>query len=225
MVVKLRGAGQGTAALVAEVIVGGLADLLGLAVPARAVVTLAADTPTDDRNDELADLLRASVGDNLGFQYLERARPFDRSDWSLVTADWASQVRWLDWLVLNGDRRPENPNVLVAGGRLWLIDHGAAVPFHHDWTAVTEETPARAEPALPHLLEDAATRLDEWDPVLTALVTRERLIDVVAAVPDSLLAPLVVPEATSERMMRRRAAYVAFLWKRLRAGRPRIDSS
>src|SRR5262245_61167283 len=100
-ILKLRGAAQGTAALVAEVIVGGIADRLGLPVPERRVLRLAPDTPTDDRNDELADLLNASRGENLGFRFLDRARTPRPEEIARVSADFASQVRWLDWLVMN----------------------------------------------------------------------------------------------------------------------------
>lgn len=216
---KLRGAAQGTAALVAEVIVGALADRLGLPVPERRPVTLAPSVPTDDRNDELADLLRASHGENLGFRYLDTARPFRPADLERVTTDFASQVRWLDWLTLNPDRTPANPNLLVDGRHFWLIDHGAALPFHHDWAAVTEQTPLRREIAHTHLFASAATRLVEWDPLLTSLLTRDRLTDAVAEVPASFLEPLLAGEAPADALTRRRAAYVAFLWKRLRGPR------
>lgn len=219
LLVKLRGAAQGPGSLVAEVIVGELADHLGLAVPARRVVTLATGTPTEDRNDELADLLAASVGENLGFQFLERTRAFEPADVARVSPEWASQVRWLDWLVLNPDRTPANPNILVQGSRFWLIDHGAALSFQHDWKAVTEQMPTRVEHALPHLFDGVATELRDWDPVLTSLLTRDRLTSAVASVPESFLLPLLEPAASGERLSRRREAYVAFLWKRLQGER------
>lgn len=212
--VKLRGAAQGPAVLVAEVIVAALADVLGLAVPRRAVIQLADTTPTDDRNDELADLLQASRGDNLGFEFLERAHPVDPTELAFVDRDWATQVRWLDWLVLNPDRTPASPNLLAHGRRGWLIDHGAALHFHFDWAAVTEQSPGRREnPG--HLLAPWATNLGEWDPILTGQLGREELERAVAEVPDSFLIPLVPDPATAEQLARRRAAYVAFLWKRL----------
>ena len=212
---KLRGAAQAPAALVAEVIVGGLADTIGLAVPARALVVLEPATPSDDPNDELADLLRASAGENLGFRHLPKAHPFHPTDLANLSPDWASQVRWLDWLVLNPDRTAANPNILFEGRRPWLIDHGAALLFHHDWGAVTEESPLRPAPGGPHLLATMATRLEAWDPLLTELMTRERLEAILEAVPDSFLLPLLPPGAAREALIRRRAAYVAFLWKRL----------
>lgn len=221
--VKLRGAAQGTAALVAEVVVAGIADLLNLPVPPRRVIHFGADLPSDDQNDELADLLGASAGDNLGFRYLPTARPLAPGDLERITPDFASQVRWLDWLVLNPDRSPANPNILVEGPRFWLIDHGAALPFQHDWPIVTESTPHRAELVLPHLLEERATRVREWDPLLSALVTRSALADALAEVPASFLQPLIAPGGSSDVLRRRRAAYEAFLWKRLQGPRPWLD--
>jgi hypothetical protein len=223
-VVKLRGAAQGTAALVAETVVAALADVLHLPVPPRRLITIGPDQPTDDRNDELADLLHASAGENLGFRYLPSARPLRHWDLANVPLDFAAQVRWLDWLTLNQDRGPENPNILVEGSRYWLIDHGAALPFQHDWAAVTEATPRRNAPAPPHVFDHLAGRLAEWDPLLTALVTREALAGAVAGIPDSFLWPLLPPPPTTAAADRRRQAYAAFLWKRLQGPRPFTSS-
>lgn len=217
--VKLRGAAQGPGSLVAEVITGAIADRLGLPVPPRRVIHLLPDHPTDDRNDELADLLQASVGENLGFSYLEGARPLFPAEVNRLDPDFAAQVRWLDWLVQNPDRGPANPNILVQGRRFWLIDHGAALPFQHDWRAVTETSPHRPEPPLPHLLDGHALRLAAWDPLLTALLTREALTAAVDDVPASFLAPLLPEGIGADALRRRRAAYVAFLWKRLQGPR------
>ncbi|MEO8030288.1 MAG: HipA family kinase [Gemmatimonadota bacterium] len=215
--VKLRGSAQGTSALVAEVIVASLADRIGLPVPPRRIVVLSEAVPSDDRNDELADLLRASHGENLGFLYLPNARPFTLADLGTVTRDFAAQVRWLDWLVLNPDRGPRNPNLMVDGSALWLIDHGAALPFQHDWASVTEASPGRAELAIPHVLASLAGDVAEWDPLLTSLVGRQQLIEAVAEVPESFIRPLLTGDTVEMGIARRRESYVAFLWKRLRA--------
>ena len=213
--VKLRGAAQGTAALVAEVLVAELADRLDLPVPPRRVITFSRDLPSNDLNDELADLLQASVGENLGFRFLPTARDFRPEDLGRVTRDFASQVCWLDWLVLNPDRSPANPNILVDGSRLWLIDHGAALPFQHDWESVTEATVLRPPLPVPHLLASTATDLAAWDALLTARLPRSALAEAVAAIPDSFLEPLLAPGAGTDALKRRRAAYLALLWKRL----------
>jgi hypothetical protein len=217
---KLRGAAQGAGALVAEVIVAALADHLGLPVPARRVLTLAPDAPTDDRNDELADVLHASIGDNLGFRYIAAARPFHPGELERISPDFASQVRWLDWLVMNPDRSLANPNILVDGPRFWLIDHGAALHFQYDWASVTEESPGQPGPTHPHLFDAAATRLAEWDPLLTAMLSRAVLGHVVGQVPLSFLGPLLPTGSPPGEVERRRAAYVAYLRKRLDGPRP-----
>ncbi len=218
--VKLRGAAQGTGSLVAEVIVGAIADRLGLPVPPRRVIRLLPDHPTDDRNDELADLLHASVGENLGFTFLEGARTLLPAEVDRLDPDFAAQVRWLDWLVQNLDRGPANPNILVRGNQFWLIDHGAALAFQHDWGAVTEDSPQRPEAPVPHLLDGRAPRLAAWDPLLTALLGREVLAAAVEEVPESFLLPLLPPGGGAEALRRRRAGYAAFLWKRLQGPRP-----
>ena len=217
---KLRGAGHGTAALVAEVIVAELAGALGLRVPARTLLLMERGVPSDDPDQELGDLLRASAGLNLGFAPVPRARDLEPGDVERVSRDEASAIVWLDWLVLNPDRTPRNPNLLLRGREVWLIDHGAALGFQHDWRKVTEDSPRRPGPPLDrHALATRATRLREWDPVLTDTLTRERLRAAVAAVPDDFLLPLLHPPGRAP-LTRRREAYVAFLWKRLKAPRP-----
>ena len=215
---KLRGAGHGLSALVAEVIVGGLAELVGLRVPARALITIDEQVVCDDRDAELADLLRASRGLNLGFAWLEGARDFRPEDGGRVSVDEASQIVWLDGLVANPDRTARNPNLLWWRDQLWLIDHGSTLVFHHDWSAVTEDSPRRPLPALAaHVLADRAKRLADWDTILAEALDRDAIRAAVAAVPADFLAGLVTrPESVD----RRREAYLAFLWKRLRAPRP-----
>lgn len=220
--VKLRGAAQGPAALVAEVIVAALADRLGLPVPDRRVLVLSPDSPSDDQNDELADLLARSVGDNLGFRLMDGARVARPEECAVAPLDFAARVRWLDWLVQNPDRGPANPNLLRQGEHWWLIDHGAALPFQHDWPSVTEQTPSRVGRPLPHLFDARARgQLAAWDSLLTGLLSRQALTEVVAAVPDSFLAPLL-PVPTGDALDRRRAAYVAYLWKRLQGPRDEL---
>jgi hypothetical protein len=222
--VKLRGAAQGTAPLVAEVIVGALADTAGLAVPARSLVELPAEIETADWDDELADLLAASVGVNVGFDFLAGARDVTVSEATHADPRWQARVMWLDRFVSNPDRTVRNPNVLAWSGGLWLIDHGAALGFHYDWRRVSEDSP-RAGGLAPdaHLFESRvdAGALREADGELAPRLTREVLEAAVAAVPDSFLQPLV--EDGPRALERRRAAYVAYLWKRLREPRPFLE--
>ena len=221
LLVKLRGAAQGTAALVAEVIVAELADALGLAVPRRALLRLHPDVECADRDQELGDLLRASEGLNLGFRFLEGAREIGSEDAAATSDDFACPVLWLDALVMNPDRTPRNPNVLVAEGRSWLIDHGAALPFQYAWNALTEDAPrSAAYPLDRHLFATRAHRLGHWDQRLAARLTREVVDEAIAQVPDDFLFPLLDRAPDADRLRRRRSAYHAFLWKRLKPPRP-----
>jgi len=217
---KLRGAAQAPASLVAEIIVGALAEALGLSVPARVLVDIPAGIPVDDPHQELAQLLRWSVGRNVGFQLLPNVRGFTPLDVPRVDEDVASRTVWLDGLVQNPDRTTKNPNLLWSAGRLWLIDHGASLGFHHDWRRVTEDSPrSTGWDARRHVLHARATRLAHVDEELTARLARAVLASAVNAVPDDFLS-----EENSEARRRRRAAYVAFLWKRLKTPRPFVAS-
>jgi len=213
---KLRGAGQAPASLVAEIIVGALADSLELSVPARVLIDLRSDVSVDDPDWELAQLLLRSTGLNLGFQLLPGVRNFRTSDTAEVDRELASRIVWLDGLVQNRDRTVKNPNLLWSQGQLWLIDHGASLGFHHDWTLLTEDSPrVPARGLKDHVLWSRATQLGGVDEALAARLGRGTLEDALAAVPHDFLA-----EPASDRARRRRAAYVAFLWKRLKAPRP-----
>lgn len=213
---KLRGAAQAPASLVAEVVVGALADALGLPVPARVLIDIPSDLGVDDPHQELAQLLGLSVGVNLGFQYLGGVQDFCQADVPRVEADLASRIVWLDGLVQNPDRTARNPNLLWSHDRLWLIDHGACLGFHHRWREVTEESPrTRGWRLGDHVLGSQATRLPLVDAVLTRVLDREALQTAVDGVPEAFLSI-----EGADAAMRRRAAYVAFLWKRLREPRP-----
>jgi hypothetical protein len=230
-IVKLRGAAQGTGPLVAEVIVAELAEALGLAVPPRSLIELPAEIETADWDDELAHLLAASVGLNLGFDFLAGAREFAPSDVERVAPETRAAILWLDRLVLNPDRTARNPHLLWWADQLWLIDHGAALGFQYDWQRVLEPSPREARlPPEAHLFESVvpADDLRFVDHALASRLTRGVIDATVAAVPEMFLLPLVdvgsaaQPEIAS-RIARRRAAYGAFLWKRLQPPRPFLD--
>jgi hypothetical protein len=230
-ILKLCGAAQGTGALVAEIIVAELAEALGLLVPPRVLVDLPAEIETADWDDELADLLAASVGVNLGFDYLADAKDFTAADVERVPPATRATIMWLDRLVMNHDRSARNPNILWWAGQPWLIDHGASLSFQYAWDRVTEDAPRQPRLAREaHLFEHIVTsgELHAADAALAPQVTRELLADAVALVPEEFLLPLQgvgAGERADEpsRLARQRAAYVAFLWKRLRAPRPFLD--
>jgi hypothetical protein len=178
-VLKFRGAGQGPLVLVAEIICAGLARRLGFRVPELALAWLDGKIAASEPDQEIQELLRASEGLNLAIDFLPGSAGFDPLGW---TADegLASELLWFDSLVQNVDRTWRNPNLLVWHGDIWLIDHGAALYFHHDWS--------RADPAKPfdasrHVLKDRATRLAQAHEKLAPLVTRELLAEVTGQVP------------------------------------------
>lgn len=219
-VTKLRGAAQGLLPLVSEVIVAELATRLGLAVPERVVVTFDETTETDDRTDELLDLLGRSQGDNLGLRWLDKATDYVPGRSRALDPDVATRILWLDGLTMNPDRTTRNPNVLVWNHQPWLIDHGAALAFHYRFGDVTEQSPRElAFDVESHLFQSLRGRLSEVDVECTRLLSRDALGAAVEAVPDDFL----VTAFPEERPSRIRQAYVAFLWKRLKAPRPFVE--
>lgn len=221
-VAKFRGAGQGARALIAELIAGLLAQTLGLPVPALALLDVDPAFGRTERDPEIQDILKASRGLNVGLRYLETAFNYDPvATAGFVTPELAADIVWFDAYVTNIDRTPRNPNILVWERRLWLIDHGAALYFHHNWEGLDEARirtpfpPIRDHVLLPHAGDlraaDArmAARLDE--PVLRA---------VLACVPEALLMDAVEgrepPFATAEA---NREAYLRYLLGRLQAPR------
>jgi hypothetical protein len=131
-VLKFRGAGQGRKALVAELVAGELARVLGLSVPEIVLVELDPELGRTEPDPEIQDLIRASGGLNLALDFLPGSLPFDPAVGPPDPA-LAARILWFDAFVQNVDRSPRNTNLLVWHDELWLIDHGAALYFHHDW--------------------------------------------------------------------------------------------
>src|SRR5215213_7702527 len=140
-VLKCTGAGQGPRALVAEVVAGELARALGFTVPELALVELDPALAQAEPDAEIQDLLRASAGVNLGVDFLPGALPFNPAAGPLPASELAAEIVWFDAFVTNVDRTAKNTNMLVWHGRLWLIDHGASLYFHH--AAQPDEAHAR----------------------------------------------------------------------------------
>ncbi len=216
VVVKLRGSAEGLLPLIAELVVGALADAIGLPTPERYLVELPVGVPTDDPHEELRDLLGRSSGLNLGFYYLEGFRNVTVADAARIQPELAARIVWLDAFVQNPDRTAQNPNLMIKAGQIWLIDHGAALHFHHDWRSVTEQAPRDAGNFVArHLLRVTAQQLHAADAELAPKISRDTLEQALAGVPDAFFAD-VGPDSPD----RQRAAYVAYLRKRLHAPRP-----
>jgi len=219
-VVKFRGAGQGAKALIAELIVGRLAQALGLPVPELAVIDLSAAFGRSEPDPEIQDILRGSTGVNVGLRYLDGAFNFDvAAAGSLIPDDLVTRLVWFDALVTNADRSHRNPNLLVWRRTPWLIDHGGALYAHHHWAQVDE---ARARTPFPrireHVLLDRAGDLAAVDAALASALGPDVIERVLSEVPDALLTdPVGCREFASPAAAR--ARYRSYLTTRLRAPR------
>jgi hypothetical protein len=222
-VLKFRGAGQGRKALVAELIAGEIARALGLAVPEIVFAQLDAELARTEPDPEIQDLIRASGGLNLALDYLPGAVAFDplaeRPDARL-----ASSVVWFDAFVGNVDRTPRNTNLLMWHHRLWLIDHGAALTFHHAWDDGPGDPPRSTRPFTlikDHVLLPFASEIAAVDAGLAARLTPEVLAAIVASVPDAWLpADEAFADAAAQR-----AAYLRHFSARLQAPRAFVEEA
>ena len=225
-VLKFRGAGQGPRALVAELLAGELARLLGLAVPELVFVELDEDLARTEPDPEIQELIRASGGLNLALDYLPGSVTYDpvadRLDDRL-----ASEVVWFDAFVSNVDRTARNTNLLMWHRRLWLIDHGACLYFHHGTPSA--DFVARADDGFgrigEHVLLPGASALHDADASAVARLTPAAIRDIVALVPDGWL-----PHDGAEAERRAYAAYLiarvqgprSFVEEAIRARLPRV---
>ncbi len=182
-VLKFRGAGQGPLALVAEIVAGELARALALRVPEIVLAELAPVLARAEPDPEIHELIEASGGTNLASDFLPGALPFTAA--AEVDADWAADVVWFDALVTNVDRTPRNPNLLCWHGRVFLIDHGAALYRQHASDDFAADAERPFPPIREHVLLPSAGSVLEADARLAPRVTRSLLSDVVGAVPEA----------------------------------------
>jgi hypothetical protein len=217
-VLKFRGAGQGRKALVAEIVAGEIARSLGLLVPEIVLANLDPELARAEPDPEIQDLIRASSGLNLALDYLPGSLGFD----PLVEPpgpDLASRILWFDALVTNVDRTPRNPNLLTWHGRLWLIDHGASLYFHHLWSG-WQTASKRPFAARDHVLLPFAGTIPEADGALAPLLANEVLREIVDLVPEEWLRD----ERGFAHTAAVRAAYVKFLSGRLEEPRGWVEA-
>jgi hypothetical protein len=227
-VLKFRGAGQRERALVAEIIVGRLGQALGLPVPELALIELGENFGRSEPDPEIQDLLRASHGINVGLRYLEGAFNYDPVAFEpLVEPALAADTVWLDAFVTNIDRTPRNPNIMIWERRPWLIDHGAALYFHHHW-ATADEAKARQAfaPIGDHVLLARAGDLQAADQRLVGQIDEPLLRGILGEIPDTLLAPdetsLSAALAAAEAS---RAAYLRYFLARIQGPRAFVDEA
>ncbi|CAN5528232.1 hypothetical protein BH10ACT11_BH10ACT11_03750 [soil metagenome] len=181
-VVKMRGAGQGPKALVAEIVGGELARALGLPVPELVLVELDPHLPDAEPDPEIQELLAASAGTNVGMDFLPGALPFSPAGDFQIEAELAARIVWLDALIENVDRTAKNVNLLIWHRAPWLIDHGAALYRQHaglDPAAARGEFAAIAD----HVLLPAAGSICDADSALASQLNTAMVEKIVGMVP------------------------------------------
>jgi len=209
-VIKFRGAGQGVRALIAELIGGEIARALGLKVPEIVFATLDEAFGRTEPDEEIQDLLKASVGLNLALHYLSGAITYDPAVTKL-DEKLASQIVWLDCLLTNMDRTARNTNMLLWHKELWLIDHGASLYFHHSWQNWEEQAVKPFLLVKDHVLLPQAAKLDVVDTEFKAILTDELINTIVNLIPDEWL----LGESNFDTVELHRQAYVQFLTSRI----------
>ena len=212
-VLKFRGAGQGARALIAELVAGEIARAIGLAVPEIVFAEVHPDLARTEPDPEIHALILDSAGLNLALDYLPGSVMFDPAV-DKPSADLASRIVWFDALVSNVDRTPRNTNMLMWHRRLWLIDHGASLFFHH--SAGWRSEPARAKDPFAlvknHVLLRAAAAIEAVDAELAGSLTEDAVARIVDLVPETWLEDPA-------------AAYRDYLVERLRRPRAFVEEA
>lgn len=219
-VLKFRGAGQGVKALIAELIGGEIARLLHLKVPELVFAQLHSAFGRTEPDEEIQDLLKKSTGLNLALHYLSGAITFDPAVTTL-NAMLASQIVWLDCFLANVDRTARNTNMLMWHKELWLIDHGAALYFHHAGPGWQAQATRPFVQVRDHVLLPWASELDAADAASHAALTPERIQAIVALIPDIWLADETDTESPDDM----RQVYMDFLKTRLQSSRIFVNSA
>lgn len=211
-VLKFRGAGQGVKALIAELVAGEIARSLGLAVPEIVFMRLDDDLARTESDPEIQDLIRASTGLNLALDFLPSALAFDPLI-CLPDAALASRMVWFDAFVMNVDRTPRNANLLYWHRQVWLIDHGAALTFQHQWDGASARSATPFALIRDHVLLPFANDLEAADATSSALLSDDVVGGIVDLIPEDWLRDRdAFDDPAAERV-----AYRSFLQARLAA--------
>lgn len=209
-VLKFKGAGQGKKALIAELIGGELARAMGMKVPELVFMQLDDSFSRLEPDEEIQDLLKFSVGLNLGLHFLSGAITYD----PLITISddlTASKVVLLDSIITNIDRTAKNTNLLNWKNELWLIDHGASLYFHHNWKTWESHLTRTFPNIKDHVLLERANQLAEAAKQIQSTIDRRVIEDIIAVIPDDWLdepSNILSPDEM-------RAAYINFLSAKL----------
>jgi hypothetical protein len=212
-VVKFRGAGQGILALIAELLAGEIGRALGLRVPDIVFMEIDAALGRNEPDYEIRQLLKASTGLNLALDYLPGSTMFDPAARDRAPADEASMMVWFDAYTQNIDRTPRNANLLVWHRKLYPIDHGAALFFHHDWASKEKKIAAPFAEIEQHILLPWAKEIAKAAKTAHERLTEPVLRGIVELVPEAWFE--AIPGDVSA--LDRRAGYMEFFTRRLEA--------
>lgn len=219
-VLKFRGAGQGVKALIAEIIAGEMARALGLPIPDIVFAELGEAISQTEPDPEIQDLMKASVGQNLAIDYLPGSITFDPVV-ETIEPFLASQIVWFDAFVTNVDRTPRNTNMLIWHKKLWLIDHGAALYFHHSWDNYLEHATRPFVQIKDHVLLPFAGEIEAADSFFRERLTSEIIKSSVDLIPDAWLEnnPLFASAAEHRR------GYFEYLMRRLESSKIFVEEA
>ena len=233
-VLKFRGAGQGPLALVAELVAGEIGRELGLNVPELVFVEVDAALGRYEPDQEIRDLLKASVGLNLALDYLPGSTMFDPAAGDKADAKTASMAVWFDAFVMNVDRTPRNANLLCWHRELYFIDHGAAIYVHHDWESMLQRAESPFREVKNHVLLPWASALGAADNSARTVLTAARVEEILESVPDKWLTTPASGLAGDPGMMRdndgisaaeKRVVYRDFFARRLAASEKFVEEA
>lgn len=208
-VMKFRSAGQGRKALIAELMGGEIARRLGARVPELVYLDLPEGLGKTEGDEEIQDLLQGSVGLNIGLSFLSKAMTLDPVVYSVPPHEKALLL-WLDAYILNVDRTVRNPNLLLWYREPWLIDHGAAFFFHHQWENWDRYITSKFPQGKDHVVYQANWNREFMLEPVQAKLTDAWLADLVAEIPEDWLLDPVDDLAPNEKRLR----YLTFLTQR-----------
>lgn len=184
-VLKFRGAGHGVKMLISELIGGKIAEALGLKIPELVLINLDEDFGRTEPDEEIQDLLKASIGLNLGLHYLSEAIAFDSS--MKVDPLLASKIVWMDAFTTNIDRTFKNTNLLMWHKELWIIDNGASFYFHHSWQNFDAAAKTPFKYVKDHVLLHQATQIADADLFAKSVLNDDLFRSIVNEIPEDWL--------------------------------------
>jgi hypothetical protein len=220
-VVKFRGAGQGPLALVAELIAGEIGRALGLNVPELVFVEVDAALGRNEPDQEIRELLKASIGINLALDYLPGSTMFDPAAGDKVDAKTASLAVWFDAFVMNVDRTPRNANLLMWHREPYFIDHGAALYVHHDWQSMLQRAESPFRESKNHILLPWATVLETAEEHARSVLHADLIAEILDAVPDKWL----LRDNEGISAAEKRQVYLDFFTRRLAASQKFVEEA